>query len=1621
MNRKLLILIVGLLLSCFAQAQVAGITATPVSGCSPLPVNFQDNSTGATSWSWDFGNGVTSTAQNPGTQLYVNPGNYTVTLKINGGGGVLTATQTITINKSPTANFTVDDSTGCFPLNVNFQDLSTPGAAPIVTWRWDFGDGDTSIQKNPPHRYDLANPSGFPVTLQVIDQNGCSGALVKYCCGNGIIKIPNGVTPSFTTIASAGCKIPITIQLNNTSTGVPGFTNNYTWNFGDNSPMSNAVSPSHTFTASGTYNIKLVAQSPKGCIDSIIVPTQILAGNVSSSFQAPDSVCVNSPINFLNTSAPQPSVSNWYFGDGTNSSLISVNNKTYTTAGVYNVKLVNTFGACIDSVSNQITVLTPAVANFTGSPTTGCDSLFTVNFTDQSVGASSWVWSFGDGTTSNQQNPTHTYKGYGSYTVTLQVSNAAGCSGILSKGQYVLNRKPFLQFSKINSDGCAPFSFSPILIDTVVDGISTYAWDFGDGTTSTSAAPPAHSYPNAGTYYVKLTITTNGGCSASAIDTVMVGTIKPVVSFTALPTTTCVNSPVVFTDHSTNNPNSWLWSFGDGSSSIAQDPSYAYTTPGTYIVTLRAYNNGCNDSAKATVIVNLPLAKFAYTFSCASNTTVFDFHDSSQGADSWAWNFGDGSPISNAQNPTHSYAVADSTYTATLTVTNNTTHCTNSISKPIYIIKDTADYIANAYSVCRNQPIQITVFNVNYKDIALYSIDFGDGYVQKWNNPFSTHAYTTTGNFTVRVILTLVSGCLDTLALNAHPPPIIHVSGPTANFTTSGSGVGCTGLAATFVDQSTSDGVDAIKQWIWDFGDSTPVQTYSGPPFTHNYTKQGIYSVKLKVVDASGCADSISKINLITVAFPTASFTTIDSLSCPGSPINFVNNSKGYGLKYYWNFGDGSPVDSVDVNPGHVYLIGTYNASLKVIDQFGCTAASTGTYNILIDTPSASFIINDTFASCPPLTANFTFTGSYYKSLRWTFGDGGISSNVNPTHFYNLPGNYTAGLVVTSHGGCTATAPNVNIRILGPTGSLSFSPDMGCHILNVNFNFSTGDNVTNYLWLFSPSQADSTKVPSISFTYDSMGIYHPIVVIRDSTGCSVPIYATDSVVIVGSKPNFGFDKSVVCGNGTVQFSDSTISTGTIATYQWDFGDNSPVSNAKNPSHFYATPGSYSVKLLVTTTTNCQDSITLNGLIKVVANPVIGITGDDEKCVPASMNFQGVILQPDTSAYKWQWNFGNGQIDSVQNPAAQIYTVPGIDTVKLTAINSSNCSTTVSKVVKIDSIAVTNAGPDTAICVGQSAFLHASSLTPSVTYTWLPPTNGTLSCTNCFNPIATPAVTTTYYAKAANALGCGTIDSVVVIVVQPATLNVSPLDDSVCLGQSIQLNATGESVYTWSPAAGLNNPAIGNPIATPDTTTIYQVTGSDSLFCFKNTQSVTVNVFNYPTISLGPNTVTIPIGTSYQISGIGSADIDSINWSPTIGLSCANCLSPIASPVTTTTYVLKVENNGGCITTDSIRIIVTCDGKNLFVPNTFSPNGDGMNDWFYVQGKGLSTIQSMQVFNRWGQLVFEKKDFAPNIDTEGWDGNFNGRKAPVDVYIYTIQVICENSQVVAYHGNVALIR
>ena len=254
-----------MILTCVAvtHAQTANFTASTTSGCSPIVVNFQDQSSGnITSWFWDFGNGATSTLQNPST-TYFTPGAYSVKLTVTNaqGSNTLTRSQYITIWGKPTLNFKVSDSAGCFPLRAQFTDLSTPSAGTSnTTWFWDFGDGSQSTTQNPLHAYTTAG--NFTVNLKVTNDKGCYAVLAK----PSYIKVSPGVQAAFSNSQPAVCQPPFNISFTNSSTGTGTIT--WLWDFGDGN-TSTVQNPAHVYTTPGNYTVSLAATSSNGCSDTL--------------------------------------------------------------------------------------------------------------------------------------------------------------------------------------------------------------------------------------------------------------------------------------------------------------------------------------------------------------------------------------------------------------------------------------------------------------------------------------------------------------------------------------------------------------------------------------------------------------------------------------------------------------------------------------------------------------------------------------------------------------------------------------------------------------------------------------------------------------------------------------------------------------------------------------------------------------------------------------------------------------------------------------------------------------------------------------------------------------------------------------------------------------------------------------------------------------------------------------------------------------------------------------------------------------------------------------------------------------------------------------------------------
>jgi gliding motility-associated-like protein len=234
----------------------------------------------------------------------------------------------------------------------------------------------------------------------------------------------------------------------------------------------------------------------------------------------------------------------------------------------------------------------------------------------------------------------------------------------------------------------------------------------------------------------------------------------------------------------------------------------------------------------------------------------------------------------------------------------------------------------------------------------------------------------------------------------------------------------------------------------------------------------------------------------------------------------------------------------------------------------------------------------------------------------------------------------------------------------------------------------------------------------------------------------------------------------------------------------------------------------------------------------------------------------------------------------------------------------------------------------------------------------------------------------------------------------------------------------DSVTTWQWDLGNNNSASTKNVALSFKTSgnyVVKLQASNALGC-SDTTSKTLYVPPLPVVTVGDGPV-IPVGTGITLPVTYGPEVVSYSWTPDKNLSCTDCPAPYANPKSTTTYTVKVTDEYGCTNKSNVTVTVVCNGLNYFVPNTFSPNGDGVNDVFAPRGVGLARVNSMRIFNRWGEMVFERMNFMANdrTPTGGWDGTYKGKPASPDVYVYIIEFVCENNAIIPVKGNVALVR
>lgn len=660
-------------------------------GCAPLTVTFDNNTTGASSFAWDFGDGTTLTTDaSPSRQVhtYTRPGIYNVVLKASNGCSDTSTTETIRVYRQPAAAFWYPGLQHCVNDSVTFINQSAGSNGSL----WDFGDGTTSDLQHPVHAWQ--RPGKYTVTLTTIETYADGTR-----CGNAVSKeieiIPSPVALFTSNAGTLNCA-PFNLTVSTT----PANAVSVEWDFGDPSGAGNQITgynASHFYSHPGVYRVRAIAYNANGCTDSTIQIVRITE-RPSAAFTTPDTVFCgpSATVTFTNQSSYQQSgllSYQWYV----NNSRVSVQKDlqyTFTTPAstvlpyVYEIKLLVTAPAgCTDTVIHHVQFNPLPEAAFTTAVNAAC-APYRVEIQNQSKYATSYRWYLNGQEVSSEAiprdivlpNPATTY------TLILVAENQYGCRPDTAIHQLSTWPRPTASFTLADSVSCN--GLLDITVTNTSRGATSYTWNFGDGSQPYTGVIPHHSYTHEGSYTLQL-IAHNDHCSDTASKTINI-TVKPRASFIANARNGCRTLEVQFQNDS-DEADSYLWDFGDGTFSGSRHPVHRFNyLKSPYTVKLIAYGRyGCADTA---VLVNYITvsAPPESNFDVLPDTLIkipdytFSFRNTSKGSPvRYQWSFGDGK-YSAEENPSHTYADTGA-YKVRL-ISTNREGCTDTLTKTIYIL-----------------------------------------------------------------------------------------------------------------------------------------------------------------------------------------------------------------------------------------------------------------------------------------------------------------------------------------------------------------------------------------------------------------------------------------------------------------------------------------------------------------------------------------------------------------------------------------------------------------------------------------------------------------------------------------------------------------------------------------------------------------------------------------------------------------------------------------------------------------------------------------------------------------------------------------------------------------------
>jgi gliding motility-associated-like protein len=1427
---------------------------------------------------------------------------------------------------------------------------------------------------NHPHTF---GPSGvYPITIT-------AGTVTSEGCGNSVIidrdlYVYDPPVLNFRAVNN-GCVTDSVVFIDNTTYPTGTFSYKWYWDFGDGN-FSTVKSPKHLYNAPGTYVVRYSVVSNVGCLSDTVTSMVFVTDVPTAKFGLSNPICTGVPVTFSDTSS---------------ASLPGVLTK--------------------------------------------------------------WHWDFGDGfatTRTSNSDTTHIYNTWSpSITDTLTVETNSGCKSLPFYRTFKVNPKPVSNFT-LPGGICLPADSARFIsTGTIADGTSgfSYLWNFGDppsAPNNTSALPnPAHYYNNAGPFSINLITTSAAGCIHDT--TKILSNVYPqAIANFLVNTENCLNTATVFTDNSNGSGNAvtlWFWDFGDGSPiNTLQNPTHTYAVAG--IKTIKHWiktNVGCtSDTAILSIIINpLPAANFTSTgpYCVTKDVTFTDASVPNVGTIiNWNWDLGDGTILNlNSPNPfTHQYAATGS-YTVKLIVTTNK-GCVSLVKTSVVNVQPLP--VPSFTSSIECLPYGVASFS-NTSTIAnstamSYQWNFGDiasgvNNTSAVSNP--SHYFSTTGPYTVTLTATSVDGCITTIT---QPVTNIYPQPSSAFFA---SAENCLNTATAFTSNANGNG-STITERHWDFGDGS-FSTAQNP--SHTYATAGIKTIKHWIVTDKGCYSDTTQHTVLINPLPTPNFN-YNTPSCQTRVITFTDASTanaGNLNSWQWDFGDlttgtGTPVMHTYINAG------TYNVQLTVTTDKGCVSNPIASKAVAINPrPLAGFIIpevclSDTYAQF--LDSSKVATGTV-SNWQWDFGDinatipnPNTSSLQNPTHSYTAVGAYNVQLISTSNIGCKDTITQV-LFINGSFPAANFTVNNSTTLCandsvaivnastvfpgtitkveiywdNVNFPavLQTDDNPFSgktYKHLYTNFQTPLTKTFTIRFRAYSGGVC-----VNDKLS-TITINAAPKVQF-NAMPNACLDAV------PFQITEASEIGGVPGTFVYS-GLGVSATGLFNPA--LAGVGTHLIKYTFTSTAGgCVD--TMSRTIKVLDTATAKFSFAAPVCMGTPVNFKeestaptGVILNNST------WNFGDGTALEIHTPGSSFtHAFPAAGTYTVTMYNTSTygCKST-SKVQQV----TISPMPQTSFSFAQSSvclpaasvsFVNNSTIADGTenafTYLWNfgDPASGLLNTSVAKTPTPHIYVGTGPYSvilTVTSGSSCTKSFTKPVDFIHPQPKAAFDFNKpGVCVGEDVVFrdltNGLDGTVVQWNWSFG--DGIVGNTkqvqhlytAANTYTVSLYII---NSQGCNSDTLNQQFTVHPYPIVDAGPDRVVLQGGSITIQSNATGNDLQYL-WSPTTYLNSTTAVNPVASDMQDDiTYTLTVTARGGCKSLDAMFVKVL---KAPRIPNTFTPNADGINDVWTIEYLDTYPSNRVQVFTRTGQLVFESRGYKTP-----WDGNFNGKPLPFDTYYYIVE-------------------